>query len=222
MRNLTTLAVLFLTASPFLVGCSSTKSDVQSTDRPKSAEHGDMASMLPPGMTEADMMACMQAGTPGEEHALLAKSAGRWSGKSTMWMAPGTTPMTNACFATMTPLMDGRFVHAEYKGDMEGMGPFHGIGFYGFDNVTQEYVSTWIDNMGTGIMTGTGEASNSGKTITWNYVFNDPMTKKPMKMREVESHPDANTMTLEAYMADRATGKEFLMMRIEMKRTSDA
>lgn len=222
MRTITNLAVFLIASSTFLVGCSSTKSDVQPADGPKSAAHGDMASMLPPGVTEAEMMEAMKMASPGEEHVLLAKSVGRWSGKSTMWMASGATPMTNACVATMTPELDGRFVHAEYKGEMEGMGPFHGIGFYGFDNVTQQYVSTWFDNMGTGVMTGTGEASNGGKTITWNYVFNCPMRKGPVKMREVESHPDANTMTLEAYGPDMSTGKDYLMMRIEMKRQSDA
>ena len=34
--------------------------------------------------------------------------------------------------------MDGRFIKVEVEGEMPGMGPFHGFGIYGFDNVTQE------------------------------------------------------------------------------------
>src|SRR5678816_3961898 len=47
---------------------------------------------LPPGWTEADMKACMEAGTPGPMHAYLAKGTGVWTGKCTMWMAPNTEP----------------------------------------------------------------------------------------------------------------------------------
>jgi hypothetical protein len=69
----------------------------------------DQMPQLPPGWTEADMQACMAAGTPGEQHAHLAESVGTWHGKTTMWMAPGTEPMTSECTSSVTPMMDGRF-----------------------------------------------------------------------------------------------------------------
>ncbi len=30
--------------------------------------------------------------------------------------------------------------------------PFEGMGIDGYDNLAKQYVSTWVDNMGTGIM----------------------------------------------------------------------
>src|SRR3954452_15482348 len=109
---------------------------------------------LPPGWTMDDMKACIEAGTPGKMHELLAKDAGEWTGKTTMWMGPEGPAMTSDCTFSATSIMDGRFVMVEMKGDMPGMGPYHGGGVYGYDNVLKKFVSSWIDNQGTGIMQG--------------------------------------------------------------------
>ena len=174
---------------------------------------------LPPGWTEVDMQACSLAGTPGEMHAHLAKSIGVWSGKTTMWMAPGVEPMHSECTSAITALMDGRFTKCEMTGDM-GMGPFKGFGIYGFDNVSQTFQSTWIDNCGTGMMTGTGELSADGKTITWKYSYNCPVTKKPTVLREIERNTGKDTKSFEMYGIDPKSGKEYKMMEATLTRTS--
>jgi hypothetical protein len=170
---------------------------------------------LPPGFTEEDMQACILAGTPGAMHKHLAKSVGTWQGKSTMWMAPGADPIKSECTSTVKPTMDGRFVQCEMTGEMPGMGPYHGLGIYGYDNVSQEFVCTWIDNHSTSMMNGVGELSDDGKTTTWNFTVNCPITKKPVAMREVETITGPKTKTLEMFGPDRQTGKEFKMMSIE-------
>jgi hypothetical protein len=171
---------------------------------------------LPPGWTAEDLQACMVAGTPGKMHELLAQGTGEWTGKSRMWMGPDSQPVESACTSTVTALMDGRFFQVYMKGEMPGMGPYKGLGLYGFDNVSQKFGSTWIDNHGTGLMQGTGSLSPDGKTITWNYTFNCPITKKQAVMREVETITGANTKTLEMYGADPKSGKEYKMMQIEL------
>ena len=171
---------------------------------------------LPPGWTEADMQACMMAGTPGAEHKQLAKDAGVWTGKNTMWMPGSTEPMKSESTTTITPILDGRFIKVEVEGEMPEMGPFHGFGINGFDNVTRKYVSTWIDSMGTGMMTGTGESSDGGKTLTWTYTYNCPIAKKAVTARQVEKTTGADTKTLEMFGPDPKTGKEYKMMRIEL------
>lgn len=174
---------------------------------------------LPPGWTAADMQACMLAGTPGKMHELLARDAGEWQGKCSMWMPPGGgEPMTSAVTSTATPILDGRFLKVEVAGKMPGMGPYSGHGLYGFDNVSQKFVSTWIDNHITGIMYGTGELSPDGKKLTWTYNYNCPVTKKPAVIREVETITGPNTKTLESFGADPKSGKEYQMMRIELTR----
>src|SRR5687767_2681498 len=55
---------------------------------------------LPPGWTEADMKTCMMAGIPGKMHEHLAKGAGTWQGKTTMWMYPGAEPVKSECTST--------------------------------------------------------------------------------------------------------------------------
>jgi hypothetical protein len=171
---------------------------------------------LPPGWTSADMEAMIKAGTPGKPQQLLAKDAGVWQGKTTMWMGPGGPAMNSECVSTVTPLMDGRYIKVEIKGDMPGMGPFEGLGIYGYDNVTGQYVSSWIDNQATGIMNGTGELSKDGKTMTWKSTFSCPLNKKPAPFREIDTITGANAKTLEMFGNDPKTGKEFKMMRIEM------
>jgi len=173
---------------------------------------------LPPGWTEEDMQACAAAATPGKMQALLVGEAGDWEGKNTNWMAPDAPPMTNDVKSTITPVMDGRFTKVEVHGEMPGMGPYHGLGVYGFDNVTQKFVCTWLDSFSTGMMNGTGELSPDGKQIVWKFTHSCPITKKVAVMRQHESVGGGNTKTLEMWGNDPKSGKEFQMMRIEMTR----
>lgn len=173
---------------------------------------------LPPGMSAADMQACMEAGTPGPMHQHLLDAVGVWHGKSTMWMTPAAEPLKSECVSTITSAMDGRFTKCEMQGDMPGMGPFNGFGISGYDNVAKKFQASWIDNCGTGIMNGTGELSSDGKTLTWNYTYNCPITRKPAVMREVDRRTGKDTMTMEMYSTDPGTGKEFKMMEIAFTR----
>ncbi|MCE9556427.1 MAG: DUF1579 domain-containing protein [Planctomycetes bacterium] len=175
---------------------------------------------LPPGWTAADMQACMIAGTPGKMHKRLAQAVGVWQGKSQMWMPGSDEPMKSDCTATITSIMDGHYTKAEIAGNMPGMGPYTGLGLYGFDNVSEQFVATWIDNQSTGMMNGIGTLSADGKTLTWQYTANCPITKKPTMVREVETITGPDTKTLEMYGVNPKTGKEFKMMRIEFTKKS--
>jgi hypothetical protein len=171
---------------------------------------------LPPGWTPEDLQAMMTAATPGKMHELLTKDVGQWNGKTTMWMAPGAEPLNCEVTSTIKPMLDGRFTQCEVKGDMPGMGPFVTIGIMGFDNVSKKFVANWIDNHGTGMMNGTGELSKDGKTLTWKFTYNCPITKKPALMRQIETATGSNTKTLEVFGAEPKSGKEFKMMHIEL------
>ncbi len=100
------------------------------------------------------------------------------------------------------------------------MGPFTGLGFNGYDNTAQKYVSIWLDNTNTGIMTGNGTMSSDGSTLTWNYNYTCPITKKASVMREVEHFTGDNSMTMEMFGPDPKSGKEYKMMHIDLSRTS--
>jgi hypothetical protein len=184
------------------------------TEKPAAEKPGEFK--LPPGWTLEDVQAMMEAGTPGKMQEVLTRDVGTWQGKSTMFMGADSEPVTSDSKCVITSVMDGRYVQAEITGEMPGMGPFHGIGQYGYDNVAKKFVSTWIDNHSTGIMTGDGELSKDGKVLTWNYTFHCPLTKKPTKMREIETITGKNTKRLDMYGADPKSGKEYKMMTIEL------
>lgn len=171
---------------------------------------------LPPGWTEADLKAFMEAATPGEMHKRLVAEAGTWQGKNTMWMAPGADPIETEATTVITPVLDGRFVRLEMKGEMPGMGPYHGLAVQGFDNIEQKFVSTWIDNHSTSMAQGEGELSKDGKTLTWTFTCNCPLTKKPMTMRQIETTTGPGTKTIEMFGAEPKSGVEYKMMRIEL------
>lgn len=207
---------VFLAASLCTIVLTLAAGSLALAEPPKDAKTAAApAVQLPPGWTEADMQACMIAGTPGKMHETLAKGVGTWQGKNTMWMYPGAAPVVTQCSSTVTPIMGGRFIKCDMIGEMPGMGPFNGFGLFGFDNVTQKLVSTWIDNCGTGILTGTGQLSPDGKSITWSYTYTCPITKKPASMRQVETVTSDSTRTLEVYTNDPKSGQEFKMLTIE-------
>lgn len=176
-----------------------------------------------PEMTDQqmkDMQACMEAATPGPMHSWLAESVGTWAGKTRMWMAPGAPAMESDCVNTITAVLDGRFVRCEISGEMpDGMGMFFGSGVAGFDNVAQEFQMTWIDNWGTGIMTGKGQLSSDKKVMTWTCGYNCPITKKPVVMREVETRTGKDAYKLEMFGKEPHSGVEFKMMEIAFTRT---
>jgi hypothetical protein len=184
------------------------------------APAGQPEMKLPPGWTEEDMKACMAAATPGQQQKLLTDGAGSWQGKVTMWMTPDSPPTESQCAVNVASIMDGRYITIDHKGEMPGMGPFHGTGTQGFDNVSQKYVGTWIDNHSTGIMNATGELASDGKTLTWTYSYTCPITKKPAVMRQIETVTSPTTKTLEMHGSDPKSGKEYKMMTIELTKKS--
>jgi hypothetical protein len=209
------LSVSLVLAASLAAGCSSTSSTKSAL---AAAQGGDAAMPIPPGWTAEEMQTCMVAGLPGEQHSQLAQHAGRWAGTSTMWMTPGSPPMSSTCTAQATVVMGGRFLQLDYAGEMPGMGTFEGRGYFGYDNVAEQHVASWISNHGSNIMNGTGLKSADGKSMTWTYSYLCPLTKRTTTMREIEHRPDADTMTLETHMKDPKSGQEYKAMWIEMKR----
>ena len=166
---------------------------------------------------QAMMEKMMKAATPGPQHELLKKMAGEWNAKVTSMMDPSKPAQVENSTSTLTMLMDGRYCQEVVSGQMMGQ-PFSGMGITGYDNVLGKYVSTWIDNMGTGIMTSTGTADASGKVITWIGTMSDPVTGKVSKERMVTTIADDDHHTFEMYGTPPGGKKEMKMMTIEYSR----
>jgi hypothetical protein len=167
----------------------------------------------PPMDSAAEAKAWMDYMTPGEPHKMLAASNGKWKTETTMWMKPGAPPQTSTGEATNSMIMDGRYQRTVHKSEMMGM-PFMGEGLTAYDNAKKMYVSTWVDNMGTGVMQLQGPWDDASKSMTLKGSCTDPITGKDMTIREVYTIVDATHQKMEMYcMQD---GKEFKNMEMTM------
>ena len=75
----------------------------------------------------------------------------------------------------------------------------------GYDNVKKKFVSGWIDNMGTGIMTMEGTYDAATKSITYTGEA-EMMPGMKEKFRQIMKMTDATHMSLE-YYEDRGQGE---------------
>ena len=166
---------------------------------------------------EAEMMdAMMKAAQPGEQHKHLARMAGDWEYTSKMWMAPGQPPEESKGTMHGETVMGGRYVQHHWKGNMAGM-PFEGMGTEGYDNATKQYISSWIDNMGTGIMFSKGSCDAAGKVCTMTGDMPDPMGGPNMTTKMVLTWADNDHFKNEMFMKD-PSGGEVQMMEITASR----
>jgi hypothetical protein len=122
---------------------------------------------------KAMMDAMVKAATPGEPHKLLGEFTGRWNTTVKAWMAPGQPAMESTASAEVTSVLDGRFIQETFKGDFMGM-QFTGLGLSGYDNVTKKYQTTWVDNMGTGVILMKGDYDAGSRSFTYFGEYTDP------------------------------------------------
>ena len=170
-----------------------------------------------PSAQEQEMMkAWMAYMTPGEMHAMLAKSNGEWNEDITMWMTPDAPPTKSTATCVNSMVMGGRYLQSVNKGNFDGM-PFEGVSTIGYDNAKKIFQSTWYDNMGTGIMVMEGKYDPATKTMHMTGKSVDPMTGKDMVVRETFTIIDDNNQMMAMYMTP-SDGKEYKSMEIKYTR----
>jgi len=161
---------------------------------------------------QAAMDEWMKIATPGQPHKMLERLAGSYTVAVTQWEQPGAPPSKSTGSSESRMVLGGRFVHDSFKGELMGM-PFEGIGYTGYDNYKKTYVSVWMDNFGTMMMTMKGTCDAAGTTCDFKGDMDDIMTKKTVTMRSVTKVVDARTHTFEMYYPG-PDGKEFKMMEM--------
>jgi len=178
--------------------------------------------------SESEMMAKMMAlAKPGENHKLLDGSVGTWDYQVKCWMSPDpNAPPSEAAGQTVTrAVMGGRYFVSEHNGKMQMPGPdgkmmdmeCSGMGVDGYDNVKERFVSSWIDNMGTGIMNMEGSYDPAARTLTYKAEY-EPMPGMKTRMRMALKVTDKDHRTLQ-FFEDRG-GKEVKTMEIAYTRKS--
>jgi hypothetical protein len=174
--------------------------------------HGEMGDMSPEAAAMMDAM--MKAMTPGEPHAKLAEMAGDWKLTVTSWMDPSQPPMVAEATAHREMTLGGRVLHEAVEGTMMGM-PFEGEGETGYDNVTGEYWSTWMDSMSTGITLSTGNWDEETGAMVMYADAVDPVSHEKKKTRMVSRTEDGKEVFT---MYDVTGGQEVKLMQIVYER----
>ena len=167
--------------------------------------------------SEAEMKAWQAFMTPGEMHKWMAQSDGTWTGEVNTYMDPAN-PTKSTATATSKMIYNGLYQITEYKGIMMGQ-PFEGQGILAYDNAKQQFVNTWIDNMGSGVMVMTGVYDDKAKILYLRGTQTDPMTKKDSNIRQEVKFTGDDTQTITMY-GPGDSGKEVKMMDIKLIRTA--
>ena len=165
---------------------------------------------------KAMMDAWMKFATPGDAHKLLDHMTGTFDAKVTLWPAPGVPPQLSTATSEAHWVLGNRYVMESVSGTFMGM-PFSGIGYTGYDNAKKEYFNTWMDSMGTGVMTSKGATADNGKTFSFKTSTTDPMTGKDVPGESKMTVVDADHHTMEMW-GPAPDGKMFKMMQIDYTR----
>ncbi len=211
-------AFLILATSLLLFSCSNSSDDKSksTTDSTKMQSGNDQKKDMPP-MDSATMMKNWQAYmTPGDMHKMMASWDGTWNSEVTMWEKPGAPPQKSTGSTVNKMVLGGRYQESVNTGTMMGM-PFEGHGTLGYDNTKKVFVSTWIDNMGTGVMNMSGPWDAATKSVALTGKETDPMTGKETDYKETFTVVDDNTQMMDMY-GHGPDGKEFKMMEIKFIR----
>ena len=203
---------LLLCAALLVAACGTAMA--QESSKARAGSHATMKQPMDPKAMEEMMM---KLASPGPNHERLKKLVGEWNLTVKWTMDPSQPMQETKSTSVVTSLMDGRYCQELSTGDMMGK-PFNGMGITGYDNVLNKYVSIWLDNMGTGIMTSEGTADASGNVVNWTGQSSDPMTGKLAKFRLVTRFVDDDHHVFEMYAKSPDGKKEFKTMEITYER----
>jgi hypothetical protein len=214
------IILTFCAATLLLLACNNDKTSETKTDATSdkaSTESADKPKAWVPIDSAMMEKAWKESMAITEHHKMLAKASGTWNADVTMWMAAGAPPMKSTATTVNTMIFGGLYQQSKHNGNMMG-DPFEGISTTAYDNVAKEYVSTWIDNMGSGIMVMKGNWDEASKSVNLSGTMKNPANGMDCTIREVFKNVDDNTQVLEMYGPDPQTGKEFKTMEIKYTR----
>jgi len=178
---------------------------------------------------ESDMMAMMkEMAKPGDNHKLLSDTVGQWTYKVKAWMSSdaNAAPQESSGTSVTREVMGGRYYVTDHTGKFPMPGgadgkmidmDFKGMAVEGYDNAKKKFVTSWIDNMGTGIMALQGDYDAASKSLTYHAEY-EMMPGMKTKVREVIKLIDKDHRVFEWY-EDRG-GSEAKMMEITYTRKS--
>jgi hypothetical protein len=154
-----------------------------------------------------EMQAYAEAGRPGEHHKYLDSMVGQWDGLFNIYMEPGQEPMISRGTVTREWILDGRFLQETVEATSD-WGTFSGLGFFGYDNVDQQYEIVWMDSMSTGIYSETGTYDAETKILKTQGTSRDPSSGRVINTRGKFDMSDPDEQVYVGYMSG-PDGKSF-------------
>ena len=198
-----------------LISCNNTPKETTDKKTDTTIATTSMAA-TPPAMDSATVIQKWnEYMTPGDMHKVLAAMSGKWTAEVSSRISEVATEekSTSACENKM--IFDGRYMQRTRTGTIMGK-PFEGMGIIGYDNAKKIFVSTWQDNMSTGILYLEGPYDAATKTITVKGTWMDPL-KRNIEIRETFTMPDDKTQVIAIYRTPPG-GKEFKYMEMKLAR----
>lgn len=165
--------------------------------------------------SESEMKAWQEFMTPGDMHKWMAKQVGTWEAEVSSWMGPGD-PVISSATDVVTMTMNGLYQIGNFSSTMMGM-PFQGQSTLGYDNAKKQFVLTWIDNFGSGIIMMSGNYDNKSKTLILKGMQTNPVTGKEANIRQVNVYHTNDSYTATMY-GDGPDGKEIKFMEATYNR----
>jgi len=215
---------VFFIAGLFMVtiACKNPKPDLSGMEDGADTTKMDTSKNMDDGkVAEVDSATMMKAWenfmTPGDMHKWMAKWDGTWSAEVSTWMGgPEAPPEKSTATVTNKMILNGLYQTSDYSGTMMGQ-PFMGHAMLAYDNAKKQFVNTWIDNMGSGVVVMTGTLDPNSNTLSLKGTQTNPVTGKDAMLREEIKYVDDNTQMMTMWGED-MSGKEVKFMEANMKR----
>lgn len=106
------------------------------------------------------------AAAVGEQHRRLAALAGQWRVQQSLWLNEATVPQVDSGTALFTAVLGGRHLQQDLR--VRSHPPFQGLGFTGYDNVTRQYYTSWMDINFTGVLLLHGDYDAAAKVYRFS------------------------------------------------------
>ncbi|KAF0151374.1 MAG: hypothetical protein FD143_2042 [Ignavibacteria bacterium] len=137
--------------------------------------------------------------TPSAAHKQFEKICGTWNAEIIQYMGGQETKAEGKAVFEM--ILGGRYMKSSFNSTIMGM-PMEGFGLDAYDNLTKEYISIWLDNMGTGVLYMKGKYDDAAMSMIYNGEMVDPMTGNNVKIRTVTTYHNDNKMIFDMFTGE--------------------
>lgn len=184
---------------------------------PVAAAQEPATTQNPADMDPMELMTAMMAiGQPGEPHQELMAMAGTWDTKIKMKMAPDAPWEEYTGTSKIQKALGGRYIIEKFSAELGMMGKFDGLLILGYNNLTEEYESIWMDNFSTSPTRASGNI-NEGGTMIMKGLMKDLITPEGRPYRHETTPKGKDHQLMQMFDTIPPVG-DMMVMEIEYTR----